>query len=220
MDQFAEENGTSETIVTDDEHWKGTLEGGITYNSIYNGEKYNAVKEKALGNYKNPGYDDSGWNQVTVKEDYRGTFVPRLEEATYIQEQYTVVPQSVTVYTGQKESSDYAGGEIRVDSYAAYQKPTDALYRQGQVTIVPPGQSLFGQGTTLRAGQTMVLDMGQNAVGIPKIQASAAEETVLTMKFAERLNDGSKRYTDTYDGDNKESKGKLVKNIPIFPTLS
>ena len=59
------EDGTQETIVTDDS-WKSTNEGPIRMSDIYNGEKYDARKEKT--GWAKPGFDDSNWKGVKTKD--------------------------------------------------------------------------------------------------------------------------------------------------------
>ncbi|WP_020533299.1 alpha-L-rhamnosidase [Flexithrix dorotheae] len=58
-------NGQKTTIITDD-NWKGSSEGPITLNSIYNGESYDARKE--LKNWSKPGFNDQSWKSVTVSD--------------------------------------------------------------------------------------------------------------------------------------------------------
>lgn len=55
-------DGSEETIITDNT-WKGTQEGPVTINGIYDGESYDAEKE--FNGWLNAGFDDSKWQQVT-----------------------------------------------------------------------------------------------------------------------------------------------------------
>lgn len=43
----------------------------------------------------------------------------------------------------------------------------------------------------MRSGQTLILDMGQNMTAVPEFVFSARSGTIMTMHFAEMLNDGS-----------------------------
>ena len=54
-------DGTSETIITDNT-WKGTQEGPVTLNGIYDGENYDARKE--MKGWCNNDFDDSKWKTV------------------------------------------------------------------------------------------------------------------------------------------------------------
>ena len=84
-------------------------------------------------------------------------------------DKYDAEPVSVTVYEGNKESSEYPGGEVNVISEA-----------EG-----------LGDGISLKAGQTMIINMGQNMSAVPEMEFSGAEGTQITMRFGEMLNDGS-----------------------------
>ena len=65
------ENGDEEVIVSDDS-WKYAL-GPIMKNSVYIGVAYNAMKE--LDGWDQPGYDDEGWQAVTIGNDPGGKLV-------------------------------------------------------------------------------------------------------------------------------------------------
>lgn len=54
-------DGSKEILITDNT-WKGTTEGPIRMNSIYNGETYNAQKE--LSGWDEPDFEDNNWEQV------------------------------------------------------------------------------------------------------------------------------------------------------------
>jgi alpha-L-rhamnosidase len=56
-------DGSEQVIVTDNS-WKGTQEGPVVANGIYDGEKYDARKESA--GWANAGFDDSQWKPVSV----------------------------------------------------------------------------------------------------------------------------------------------------------
>ena len=195
-------DGTVQELATNTTDWKGTLSGPITSNSIYGGESYNAVLGEELGDYTSPDYDDSAWEQPSVSS-FEKAIVASSGEQGMIVDAYEQKPISAALYTGEKADSSYEGGEIAVDSYYAYTAPSDELYRSGEVILKPESESLFGDGIELKAGQTMVLDIGQNMAGIPNVTLSAARGTTVTMRFGEMLNDGSKRYTDNYSQDEK-----------------
>jgi alpha-L-rhamnosidase len=58
-------DGTEEAIVSDKE-WKGTQDGPVTMNSIYNGENYDARKE--MKGWVTAGFDDGGWKAVNIAD--------------------------------------------------------------------------------------------------------------------------------------------------------
>ncbi len=117
-----------------------------------------------------------------------------------ILDQYSKDPVSATIYSGQKASSAYAGGEINVESYYAYERPEDELYL-GAYHEVSPEREILENGIALHRGQTMIIDMGQNMTAVPELVFSAGEGTELTMNFAEILNDGSESGTGAKQAD-------------------
>lgn len=56
-------DGTMETIITDDT-WKGSADGPIVMNGIYDGETYDARKE--MKGWSNAGFNDSQWKPVHI----------------------------------------------------------------------------------------------------------------------------------------------------------
>ncbi|SDM17572.1 alpha-L-rhamnosidase [Catalinimonas alkaloidigena] len=59
--QIEYEDGTRAIIGTDGT-WKGTADGPIRLNSIYNGETYDARRE--ISGWSTPGFDDAAWQAV------------------------------------------------------------------------------------------------------------------------------------------------------------
>lgn len=68
-------DGTKEVIVTD-KSWKGTVDGPIILNSIYNGETYDARKE--LKGWDKVNYDAGSWNNVKVADYSLDNLVPTI----------------------------------------------------------------------------------------------------------------------------------------------
>ncbi len=91
-------------------------------------------------------------------------------------------PVSAYIYSGNKEASEYAGGEVNI---------------QNEYT----GADMFANGITLAKGQTMVVNMGQNLTAVPNIRFSAPCGTRAQMRFAEMLNDGSAAGNGTTQAD-------------------
>jgi len=58
-------DGSEQTIITDNS-WKGTQDGPVTADGIYDGERYDARKE--LKGWSNAGFDDSNWKPVAVND--------------------------------------------------------------------------------------------------------------------------------------------------------
>ncbi len=55
------EDGTTQTLVTDPETWKQYTEGPWAYGSFFQGEVYDATREKAVEGWSMASYDDSAW---------------------------------------------------------------------------------------------------------------------------------------------------------------
>lgn len=122
-------------------------------------------------------YAGEVWNNVLfphglVTVTYAGEIRPSKEMSGQIVDDFEQRPVSAVVYAGNKAQSSYPGGEI--DVLAEYSE-----------------ENMFEKGITLKDGQTMVVNMGQNLTAIPEIKFSATKGVGLNMKFAEMLNDGS-----------------------------
>lgn len=194
-------DGSTGVIATNAEVWKGTLDGPITYNSIYNGETYDARRAGSLGDFTQAGYDDSKWAACGTAS-YSHPLVASEGEDGYILDEYEQHPVSAAIYEGEKETSSYPGGEVNVKRYYAYERSDDSLYNDGvQVSLIGSDREIFDSGISLKAGETMVIDIGQNMAGIPNITLSGKEGTAVTMRFAEMLNDGSEVFSGDYDTD-------------------
>ncbi len=181
------EDGTKQYIGTNTSDSKCTLEGPVTANGIYYGEDYDARKAYSLGDFTSVGYDDSAWQEkLTNTKTFPGKIRSALGTVGKMLEKYSKVPVSVTVYSGEKTSNDCVGGEIDISEL---------------ITAENGNYDIFENGISFKKGSTVIVDMGQNMSAVPKISFSAEKGTVLTMRFAEMLNDGSKVGKGATDAD-------------------
>ncbi len=60
------QDGTSDTITTNDRTWKYFRRGPLVYSSLDFGEVYDASREAAVSGWTTPGYDDSAWKPAVV----------------------------------------------------------------------------------------------------------------------------------------------------------
>ena len=139
---------------------------------------------------------------------YSGEIRPQPGTAGKILDEYEKKPVSAVLYTGESGQSEYPAGEIAVDAYYAYEESEDFLYRENYIPV-GSGREIFSDGITLKKGQSMVIDMGQNMTAIPNIEFEAAEGTTLTMNFGEMLNDGSASGSGATQADGP--KGSIYK---------
>jgi alpha-L-rhamnosidase len=65
-------DGSEQTIISDNS-WKGTQDGPVTRDGIYDGESYDARKE--IKGWSNPGFDDSQWKAVNAVEGSKDNLV-------------------------------------------------------------------------------------------------------------------------------------------------
>lgn len=71
-------DGTEEWLYSDPDTWRCATDGPVVYNSIYNGEMYDARLEKP--GWDMPGYDDSSWMDTVEKEPPEGRLLSQLLE--------------------------------------------------------------------------------------------------------------------------------------------
>ncbi len=186
-------DGTTETIVTD-ASWATSNNGALRKGDIYNGETYNAMLEDG---WTQPGYDQSTWKAVASSRDFTGEISAFEGPQTRIRKQLTRTPQHITVYDGIKKTGT-TYGEVNVVS------ETDA-----------------NTAVTLKKGQTVIYDFGQNIVGWVKVNVKGNAGVTLRGRFSEMLNDTG----DTGRGDDGPGGSLYLINLrsakaSMFYTLS
>lgn len=173
-------DGTTQTIVTNtNSGWKATNNGPYLADDIYDGQTYDATKE--MTGWNNNGFDDSAWKGVK-EHQYKQAF-PAATITSYngtpaqIVDSLDQTPISVTTATGviNQESSKNGKGEIKIDTSRSISNRSEAKSAK----------------VNLSAGDTVIYDLGQNMVGIPRITVKGKAGTQIKLRFGEMLNDNS-----------------------------
>ena len=156
-------DGTNEIIATD-ESWNTALCGPVLYADIWDGEYFDAtVKDPCV-------FPESiKWEKAQIFTDYTCDITAFEGEKVCVTEY--IAPKSAVVYRGIKQNNtDF--GETRVIKKAI-------------------GDNC--ECITLKAGQTLVLDFGEDIVGRPSLAINALNGTVIKCLFGEMLNDSGEK---------------------------
>ncbi|WP_443701450.1 family 78 glycoside hydrolase catalytic domain [Priestia aryabhattai] len=166
-------DGSKGIIVTNDSTWKSSEKSPILENDFYDGETYDANIAKEIEGWNSAKYDDSQWSNVS-KIAYHGKVKGSRAAAARIEEEYTQHPIKAFKYS-RIEQSINKGGESTYD------------FGHAVTTNLNPKSSI-----SLKAGETLIMDMGQNMAGVPNIKVNGSKGSTVTIRYAEMLNDGRK----------------------------
>ncbi|MFI6435776.1 family 78 glycoside hydrolase catalytic domain [Streptomyces sp. NPDC050759] len=162
------EDGSTQTVVTaPGDDWRATDTGPYRADDIYDGQTYDARRE--LPGWTANGFDASAWSGVE-EHDFPTRFpesrlVAYPGESARLMPQWDRRPRSITVYTG--------GGAFVPDPARTVTDPTRAATTH----------------TTLHPGDTAVIDLGQNLVGVPRYTLRGPEGAEVAFAPGEMLND-------------------------------
>ena len=154
------EDGTEQSFVTDTS-WSSNTNGALRKGDIYNGETYDARLES---NWSCADFNDDDWYTTAISSDFQGTIRAFEGPAIKAVPALARMPKTVTIYEGTK-SNGKTYGQINTVSELS-------------------GQNNF----QLKAGQTAVIDLGQNAAGWVSFTAKGQRGTRLRFRFGEMPN--------------------------------
>lgn len=154
------ESGETVTVVTD-ESWLSSRRGAVKSGEIYHGEVYDA---RLADDWTSPGYDAALWQPVSADSQKHGRLMAHEGATVRVMPDCERKPVSITLYEGIKKTGSTYG---EIDN------------------VTNPGMTSF----TLRKGQTMVVDFGQNASGWAKFKVKGKTGATLRMRYAEMVND-------------------------------
>lgn len=193
-------DGSVYSYGTDSRYWKAT-KGPITYDDVYNGERYDATKE--LQGWANYGFNDESWPGVS-SVNYSGAISAAYVTAKVIED---ITPVSVNEVSGAgPEGYQWCSGEGRTVNFStpvnvAFGANGAYKYMQevsGDVVFTSdafggdPIEGVHKYGYCQPVGgsaasKVYVVDMGSNFAGWIKLKMSGAAGTMVTMRFSETL---------------------------------
>lgn len=163
-------DGTTEWFGTDLEHWKAGIAGPVKHAGIFDGEEYDARQKM--------GYDCI--ETLTMPEEnkeFRGQIFPTNGAEVYLRHDLTLSPAKAYIWNGVEGAKENEYGKVVVTKEFA------------------PDEQI-----TLREGEILVVDFGQNCAAVPAFVFKAKEGTVLTCLPGELLNDGNGARSRGMDG--------------------
>ena len=166
------EDGTESRFGTD-ETWRGGVTGPVKAAGIFDGEEFDA-REKTRWMLTG---EDAAFAPVKICREFKGRIVPMEGPPVALREDLRMEPCAAYVWKGVTGESADAYGKVNI------------LRRYDEA-----------DGMELKAGETLVVDFGQNAAAVPEFCFSARAGTRLVAKAGEMLCDGEGRKDRGNDG--------------------
>ncbi|MBE6211172.1 MAG: glycosyl hydrolase family 18 [Rikenellaceae bacterium] len=163
-------DGSTKLYGTDLENWTAGIAGPVKHAGIFDGEEYDAREPKG---FETPEL----LSAPELNSEFVGEIIPSAGAEVYLRHDLTLSPVKTYVWQGIEGATEDAHGKVVVV------REYDA-----------------DDTVTLNAGETLVVDFGQNAAAIPAFTFKAAEGTVLTCLPGEILNDGNGAHSRGMDG--------------------
>ncbi len=163
-------DGSKKLYGTDTENWKAGIAGPVTHASIFDGEDYDA--RIAMG-YDTPEL----LSTPVVSEDFKGDILPSEGAEIYLRKDIALSPVKAYIWEGVTGDTDEDYGKVVIKKEFA-----------------------SGEPMTVKPGETLVVDFGQNAAAVPHFVFKAKGGTVLKCYPSELLNDGNGAKSRGMDG--------------------
>lgn len=158
-------DGTVQTVSTD-ASWQYAKDTRVQFADFFNGETVDfdkpGTEEVSLG--KTEGLS---FREVAISEDFSGTF------------------RSFYGYQNRRRDQLTRG----MAAGYLYEDIADNGSTYGEVVKLAQWGGLPKDGILIPAGQTLIVDLGQNIAGVPEFAFSSEKENEITVQFAEMLND-------------------------------
>jgi len=163
-------DGSKKLYGTDLDNWKAGIAGPVKHAAIFDGEEYDA-REKM-------GYECADrFAAPEENKEFRGEVLPSEGAEVYLRHDLKLSPVKAYVWKDVENAKDNEFGKVVILKNFA------------------PDQTM-----TVEAGETLVIDFGQNCAGVPSFVFSAKEGTTLTCMPGELLNDGNGARSRGMDG--------------------
>lgn len=188
-------DGTTQVLTTNDDAWK-SIAGPILDNDFYLGERYDANVAKELSGWNDVGFSDEGWFAVSEFSDYAGELRPNKGALTRIADAFEVTP--VGAYTYKEAETIYP--EVMPPESGEFTPGENDWY--GEIVEHPID---VNAPITLNPDDILIVDMGQNMVGVTEIEVSGPQGAIVKMRHMEMLNDG--KLNSKYPAEDAGSDG-------------
>ena len=164
-------DGSTEIVGTKPGEWLAGTAGPVKHAGIWDGEEYDARAER-------PCFGDASFKPAEKNGEFKGAILPSDGGEVRRRCDKTMKPVSTCIWNGVE------GAAPDKKIFGRVKKLRDASF---------PGE-------TLKKGETLVVDFGQNHSGVPRFVFKAKEGTTLTCLPAEMLNDGNGERSRGNDG--------------------
>ena len=152
-------DGSEETFSTNQKDWKAGVAGPVTHAAIFDGEDYDARLPQ--------GWERAAaFSQPEINEEFPGKVWPTDGAEIYHRWDLALSPVKAYTWKGTTGATDDQFGKVNI------------------VEEFAPGKPM-----TVRPGETLVVDFGQNASAVPAFEFKAKAGTMLTCLPSELLND-------------------------------
>ena len=176
-------DGSEEHFPTNLKDWKAGVAGPVTHAAIFDGEDYDARLPQ--------GWESAAaFSQPEINTEFPGKVWGTDGAEIYHRWDLALSPVKAYTWKGTTGATDDQFGKVSI------------------VEEFAPGKPM-----TVRPGETLVVDFGQNASAVPAFEFKAKEGTVLTCLPSELLNDGNGAKSRGMDGP-EGSTHRLNLRIP------
>ena len=176
-------DGSEEHFGTNLKDWKAGVAGPVTHAAIFDGEEYDARLPQGWASA-------ASFSTPEINEEFPGKVWETDGAEIYLRRDLTLSPVKAYTWKGTTGATDDQFGKVNI------------------VQEFAPGKPM-----TIRPGETLVVDFGQNTSAVPAFEFKAKEGTVLTCLPSELLNDGNGAKSRGMDGP-EGSTHRLNLRIP------
>ena len=163
-------DGSKKLYGTDLDNWKAGIAGPVKHAAIFDGEEYDA--REALG-FATP----EKLSTPEENKEFKGEILPSQGAEIYLRHDIELLPVKAYTWNGVENAKEKEHGKVII---------TQEFAPNAQMTI--------------KKGETLVVDFGQNCAGVPAFVFKAAAGTTLRCLPAELLNDGNGAKSRGMDG--------------------
>ena len=163
-------DGSKEYFGTNDSDWKAGIAGPVKHAAIFDGEEYDARVPRG-------DLYPTALSSPEINKEFKGGIFPSEGAEIYRRDDLTLTPVDAYIWEGVTGQTAEEYGKVTVKRH---------LNADDEITIRP--------------GETLVVDFGQNSAAVPSFIFKAKEGTQLNAFPSELLNDGNGAKSRGMDG--------------------